>query len=123
MEESSSGGAVGGLVLIIQLAILIFMIVTIWKIFTKADQPGWAALIPIYNMYVMLKIVGKPWWWLLLMFIPVVGIVVGIIVTLALATNFSKGVGFVVGLILLPFIFYPILAFGSAEYQSTPAET
>jgi Na+/melibiose symporter-like transporter len=97
------------------------MIVAGWKVFTKAGQPGWASIIPFYNVYVMLTIVGKPGWWLLLFFIPIVNLVIGIIVTLELAKRFGKSGGFAVGLILLPFIFYLILAFGSATYTPAPA--
>jgi len=111
------GGADGGLLLIVQLAIVILMIVAMWKVFTKAGQPGWAILVPIYNAYVMLKIAGKPGWWLILLLIPIVNIVIGIMALAGLASNFGKGGGFVVGLLFLPFVFYPILAFGSAEYQ------
>ena len=114
MEEPVAGG---GLFFIVWLAVMILMFVALWKVFTKAGQPGWAALIPIYNFYVMLKIAGKPEWWLILLFIPLVNFVVGIMMLVGLASNFGKGVGFVVGLIFLPFVFYPILAFGSAEYQ------
>ena len=116
-NAAAAGG--GGLILFIQLAIIIVMLVACWKVFTKAGQPGWAAIIPIYNLYVLITIVGKPWWWLLLFFIPIVNLVMGIIVTVELAKRFGQGVGFAVGLILLPFVFYPILGFGSATY--TPA--
>ena len=108
------GGA--GLLLIVPLAIAIFMVASIWKVFTKAGQPGWAVLIPIYNAYVLLKIAGKPGWWLILMCIPLVNIVVWIIALAGLSTNFGKGAGLVVGLLLLPFVFYPILGFGNAKY-------
>ena len=118
METQSTGG--GGVVLLIQLAILVVMIVAGWKVFTKAGQPGWASIIPFYNVYVMLTIVGKPGWWLLLFFIPIVNIVIGIIVTLELAQRFGKGGGFAAGLILLPIIFYPMLGFGSATYTPAP---
>lgn len=118
MEETAVSSGVG-LFLIVELAVALFMIVAMWKVFTKAGQPGWAILIPIYNAYVMLKIAGKPGWWLLLMFIPVVNIVIGIMVLAGLAGNFGKGAGFVAGLLFLPFVFYPILAFGSAQYQGT----
>ena len=74
-------------------------------------------LIPIYNAYVMLKVAGKPVWLLILIFVPFGGVVLGIVIAVGIATNFGKGVGTILGLILLPFIFYPILAFGSAEYQ------
>lgn len=106
--------------LIIWLAVVILMIVSIWKVFTKAGQPGWACIIPIYNAYVMLKVAGKPGWWLLLLFIPVVNFIISLIIPFAVAGNFGKGAGFGIGLLLLPFIFYPILAFGNAQYGMAP---
>ena len=108
------GGSVIGM--IIGLAFTILMIVACWKVFVKAGRPGWAVLIPIYNTYVFLKIAGKPGWWLIWFFIPVVNLIVAIIATVAFAQNFGKGIGFAVGLILLPIIFIPILAFGKAQY-------
>lgn len=107
-----------GLFLVFELALIIFGIVTMWKIFSKAGKPGWASLIPIYNLFVMLDIAGKPAWWFLLFLIPFVNIVAAILVIASLACNFGKGGGFVVGMILLPIIFYPILAFGSAQYRA-----
>jgi hypothetical protein len=92
-----------------------------WKVFSKAGQPGWAIIVPIYNVIVMLKVAGKPLWWILLMFIPFVNMIVGILVMAALAKNFGKGAGFTVGLVLLPMIFIPILGFGSAQYQAAAA--
>jgi hypothetical protein len=105
-----------GVIIIIYLAIVVLMIVSTWTIFSKAGKPGWAAITPIYNLIVLLEIVGKPWWWLFLMLIPIVNIVILIIVTHQLSLSFGKGGGFTVGLILLGFIFYPILAFGDAKY-------
>lgn len=102
---------------IIYVAVIVFMIVAVWRVFEKAGQPGWAVIIPIYNIYVLLKIAGQPGWWLILYFIPLVNIVVEIIVQVGVAEKFGKGGGFAVGLIFLPFIFYPILAFGEAQYQ------
>jgi hypothetical protein len=98
-------------------ALTILYIISMWKIFTKAGQPGWAAIIPIYNIYVLLKIVGKPGYWLLLMLIPFVNIVFAIWSTNMLSKSFGKDEGFTVGLLLLGFVFYPILAFGSAKYE------
>ena len=118
-----AGAVGGGVFLIVELALLVLIIVALWRIFTKAGQPGWAALIPIYNAYVLLQVAGKPGWWLLLLLIPIVNIVIGIITLAALAAKFGKGVGFVIGLILLPIVFYPILAFGSAQYNSAPARS
>jgi uncharacterized membrane protein YhaH (DUF805 family) len=103
--------------LIISLAIVIFLIAAQWKIFEKAGKPGWACLIPIYNVIVLLEIVGKPWWWFLLMLIPIVNIVLAIWMTNLLSKSFGKDEGFTVGLILLPMVFYPILGFGDAQYK------
>lgn len=98
------------------LAIIILMIASIWTIFSKAGKPGWAAIVPIYNVIVLLEIVGKPWWWLLLMCIPIVNIVLLIIVIHRLSLSFGHEVGFTLGLIFLGIIFYPILGFGSSKY-------
>ena len=106
---------------VIQLAIVVLMLASMWKVFAKAGQPGWASLIPIYNAYVFLKIAGKPGWWLLLMFVPLVNLVVGILALIAFANRFGKSGGYVLGLIFLPIIFYPMLAFGDAQYQGEAA--
>ena len=98
------------------LAIIILMIASIWTIFSKADKPGWAAIVPIYNVIVLLEIVGKPWWWLLLFLIPFVNIVFLIIVIHRLSLSFGHEVGFTLGLIFLGIIFFPILGFGSSKY-------
>lgn len=102
--------------IVIILVFLVFMIAALWKIYTKAGQPGWAAIIPFYNIYILLKIVGKPGWWLILMIIPVVGIVFSIWTYNMLSKSFGKDEGFTVGLILLGIIFFPILGFGPAKY-------
>ena len=91
-------------------------VVSLWTIFQKAGRPGWAAIVPFYNAYIMLKIVGRPGWWLLLYLIPLVNIVVHLLVSLELARSFEKGTGFGLGLFFLPIIFLPILGFGSARY-------
>ena len=110
------------LVLIIQLAIIALAIVGIWKAFEKAGQPGWAAIIPFYNVYIMTKIAGRPGWWVLLFFIPIVNIVIAIILSIDIAKSFGQGTGFGVGLALLGFIFWPILGFGDARYQGPPQQ-
>jgi hypothetical protein len=97
------------------LAVAVFMLVSYWKVFVKAGMPGWACLIPIYNAYVWLKIAGKPWWWLLLMLIPLVNVVFFILANIGAAERFGKGAGFGFGLSFLPFIFFPILAFGDSQ--------
>jgi Na+/melibiose symporter-like transporter len=108
------GGAFSSL---ISLAILVAVFAGFWKMFEKAGKPGWAAIVPFYNIYVLLLIAGKPAWWLVLYLIPLVNIIIAIIVTIAIAKKFGKSGGFVVGLILLPVVFYPILGFGDARYQ------
>lgn len=125
--NNSSGDAVGALVVLVMMVVLfalaIFLIAALWKVFVKAGEPGWAAIVPLYNTYVLVKIAGRPWWWLLLLFIPVVSLIIGIILSVDLAKSFGKGVGFAIGLILVPFIFVPILGFGSAQYQGPAAAT
>lgn len=108
--------ALGAGYIIFILAIAVFYLVCYWKVFTKAGQPGWAALVPIYNIVVLMQIVGRPVWWVILMLIPCVNIIIALLVYLDLARVFGKGAGFGVGLFLLGIIFLPILAFGDAEY-------
>ena len=105
------------LLLIIYLGVAVFMIAAIWKVFAKAGEPGWACIVPIYNWIVQLRIIGRPWWWFLLMLVPIVNIVILFIVAIETAKCFGRGAGFGVGLVFLPFIFYAILGFGSAQYQ------
>jgi hypothetical protein len=98
--------------IIIYLAIIILMIASWWKIFSKAGQPGWAILIPIYNLVVMLKVAGKPVWWIaLILLIPFVNIIMLLLVFIGISQNFGKGAGLGVGMWLLPIICVPILAF------------
>jgi len=112
--------------LVIVIPIVLIAIVAIWRVFTKAGQPGWAVLIPFYNIYVYSQVVKRPGWWMLLYFasiIPVVGslavLFVSIIDNLRLAKLFGKSSGFGVGIILLGVVFLPILAFGDADYDET----
>lgn len=124
-QQNQGGDVVAGIVGVVMLLIWIALLVVIvaggWKVFSKAGQPGWAVLIPIFNAYILLKIVGRPWWWLLLLFIPLVGLVISIIVASDLAKSFGRGIGFAVGLIFLAFVFVPILGFGSSKYVGPAA--
>ncbi|NLK53383.1 MAG: hypothetical protein GX293_00755 [Bacteroidales bacterium] len=108
--------------IIIYLAIVVLLIVSLWKIYSKANKPGWACLIPIYNIIVLLRIIGKPWWWIFLLLIPIVNIVFAIWMTNLLSKSFGKNEGFTIGLLFLPFVFYPLLGFGEAKYNG-PAGT
>lgn len=101
-------------------ALLILTIAGIWRVFQKAGEPGWASIIPIYNMIVLLKVARKPLWWFFLLLIPIINLIVWIIMYVAIARNFGKGVGFAIGMFLLSPIFFPILGFGDAQYQPAP---
>ena len=125
MEEEQALQAAAGMGIgftIFMLAFIVLMVASMWRVFTKAGKPGWAAIIPIYNFVVMLQIAGKPVWWIIGMLIPFVNFIVMILMTVAIAKAFGKGVGFAIGMIVLGPIFYPILAFGSATYTA-PAES
>jgi hypothetical protein len=121
--DSSSGmAAMGTGIMIFYLVFLVLVIASLWKIFDKAGKPGWAAIIPIYNLIVLLEIVGKPVWWIILLLIPFVNIVIGIILVHRLSLSFGQGIGMTILLILLPIIGYPVLAFGSSTYTGVPAQ-
>jgi hypothetical protein len=102
---------------VVEIAIAVLMIAAMWKIFTKAGQPGWAAIIPIYNIIVLLQVVGRPVWWIVLLLIPFVNIVIMIMIYNDLSKAFGKGIGTTLGLIVFPYIFFPILGFGKAAYM------
>ena len=116
-EEASGLMAFLGAYFLVLMIMVVVLVIAMWKIFKKAGKPGWAAIVPIYNIIVLLEVVGRPLWWIILLIIPFVNIIVGIIVILDLAKSFGKTVGFAIGMFLLPFIFYPILGFGSATYM------
>lgn len=118
------GAAAAGLgigMMIFILAITLLVVASWWKLFTKAGEPGWASIVPIYNFVVWLRIAGKPGWWVLLMFIPFVNFIVLILASIEFAKAFGKGTGFGLGLAFFGVIFYPILAFGSTSYSPLPA--
>jgi hypothetical protein len=105
-----------GFILLFELALIVLFIAGFWKVFEKAGQPGWAAIIPIYNIYILCKIGGKPGWWVLLLCIPAVNVIFAIWLANMVSKSFGKDEGFTVGLVLLGFVFYPILGFGDARY-------
>jgi len=120
-DASSPGGmaaiaALMGVLLIPIIIVTVIMIVSHWKIYEKAGKPGWAAIIPIYNIIVLLEIIGKPVWWIFLLIIPCVNIVFVVWMTNLLSKSFGQSEGFTVGLLLLGIVFYPILAFGNYQY-------
>ncbi|CAN5398960.1 hypothetical protein BH09BAC6_BH09BAC6_07420 [soil metagenome] len=125
--DSNSPGAFAAMAAIISamfIPILIIAVITVvgkWKIYEKAGKPGWAAIIPVYTWIVMLEIVGKPIWWIFLFFIPCVNIIFMIWTINLLSKSFGQTEGFTIGLILLGFIFYPILGFGNYQYLGPSA--
>jgi hypothetical protein len=101
---------------IASLAMVFLVIASVWRLFAKAGESGWKSLVPIYNAVVLLKLVGRPGWWLLLMLVPVVNIIPAIMVCFDLARAFGKGTGAGLGILLLGPIFIMWLAFGDARY-------
>lgn len=106
---------------VIAAVVVLLSLIAMWRIFEKAKKPGWAAIIPIYNIYVGLKIIGRPGWWLLLYLVPLVNIVVQIVVAIDTAKAFGKSATFgFFGLWLFSFIGFMILGFGDAKYKGVP---
>jgi hypothetical protein len=108
--------AILGAYLVVVLAIAVLMIASMWKLFSKAGKPGWACLVPIYNYVVWLEVIKKPIWWIILLMIPIVNFIIIIIMFIEMAKAYGKSAGFGVGMILLPYIFFPMLAFGDSKY-------
>lgn len=108
--------------IIVYIAIIVVVIAGLWKAFEKAGAPGWAAIIPIYNLYIMTKMAEKPAWWIVLMLIPIVNIIVLILISMPIAKKFGKSEGFGIGMAILSFIFWPILGFGDATWQAEPID-
>ena len=105
---------------IISLVLCVFVLVCMWIIFRKAGKPGWAAIVPFYNLYVLFDITWGSGMRFLLMLIPLYNIILGIQTQIRLAKAFGKGGGFAAGLIFLPYVFMPLLAFGKGTYQGVP---
>ncbi|UOE50166.1 DUF5684 domain-containing protein [Mucilaginibacter sp. SMC90] len=123
-SDMSAGmaGAIFGAFFIPCLIIWVIVVIGSWKVYTKAGKPGWASIIPIYNIIVLLEIIGKPIWWIIMLLIPCANIIFGIWMINLLSKSFGKSEGFTIGLIILPFIFYPVLGFGSATYLGPSAK-
>ena len=118
--EYSSAPAFNPLPTIISLVLCVFVLVCMWIIFRKAGKPGWAAIVPFYNLYVLFDITWGSGMRFLLMLIPLYNIILGIQTQIRLAKAFGKGGGFAAGLIFLPYVFMPLLAFGKGTYQGVP---
>ncbi len=117
------GALFGGAASICWLVVVVLVIAGMWKTFVKAGQPGWAAIIPIYNLYVMLQIVGRETWWLLLFFVPFLNIVMPLILGIDMAKSFGKDTLYGVLLLwLFAPIGYLILGFSDAQYVGPAAK-
>jgi len=102
---------------LIPITVVAAMVAGMWRVFQKADQPGWWACFPIFNLVGLLKVGSEPMSALWFMLIPLVNVVLIFGLLLRVARYFGKGLGFGLGLVFLPFIFFPILGFGNAEYK------
>jgi hypothetical protein len=110
-----------GFLLIAEIILLVLVVAGVWMTFVKAGKPGWGAIIPFYNWYLLIKVAGRPGWWFILYFIPFVNIVIHIIVCIDVAKNFEHGAGFGILLWLFPFIMFLVLGFGSSQYRPVNA--
>jgi hypothetical protein len=119
MSESDGGGS--AVLLLCYGIVFIVYIAAWWRIFTKADKPGWAAIVPIYNYIVLLEVIGRPVWWIILMFIPLVNIIIICIMYNDLSKSFGFGIGYTLGLLFLSPIFFLHLGFSDASYVGPAA--
>ena len=119
-SNSNSGGAVLAFMGILYVLVLVLVIASMWKMFEKAGEAGWKSIVPFYNSYTLCKIAGRNGWWFLGLFVPFIGFIVSIIISLDLAKHFGKDAIFgILGLWLFSIIGYAILGFGEAEYVGT----
>lgn len=119
--DQASNSSSSLIVNIISLVVAVLLIAAYWRIFSKAGQPGWAAIIPVYSTFVLLRVVGRPWWWFIMLLIPVVGIIFAIILVNDLSKSFGHGIGYTLGLLFLSLIFIPVLGFGGSQYAGPVA--
>jgi len=113
--QSSDGGSI--VLLLFQLLIAVIQIAGMWMVFEKADHAGWKAIIPIYNLYIMLQIGENAWWWLVLLLVPILNIYVLYKIHAGVARAFGRGIGFGLGLTFLPVLFFPLVGFGDYQYR------
>ncbi|HEX4965220.1 MAG TPA: DUF5684 domain-containing protein [Thermoanaerobaculia bacterium] len=125
MQDDEAQRAAGGLLAgcfgtvgcVIGFGVFALIVAGMWKVFEKAGHPGWAAIVPIYNAYILTLIAGRDILWLILLFIPIVNIVAAVLISLDVARKFGKDTLYGIGLAFLGFIFYPLLGFGDAQYN------
>ena len=105
--------------LVVQLSLIVIQLAGMWMVFKKASHAGWKALIPIYNLYVMLQIGESAWWWLVLIFVPILNIYALYKIHAGVARFFGKGIGFGLGLTFLGILFFPLLGFGGYQHHQS----
>lgn len=118
LAQAVAGGSMAASAgsVLVAVALAALLIASSWKVAVKTGHPGWTVLVPVYNVYVLTRAVGRPAWWIALMFVPGVNLVVAAVLLVDLARSFGKDIGFAVGLILLHPLFLAVLGFGSAQY-------
>ena len=109
--------------LFVTLGLIVLIFAGFWKTFEKAGKPGWAGIIPIYNLYVLVKISGNAWYWFALFFVPVINLFATLKVSIDIAGKFNKGILFGLGLTFISFVFYPLLGFGGYQYNDATTST
>ena len=115
--ESWTDTYFSGMWVVVEIIWTVLVIIGGWKMFVKADKPGWGIIIPFYNTYLLCKIAGRPGWWLILFFIPIVNIIIWLIVALNISENFGHGAGYGILLWLFAPIMFLVLGFGSDVYR------
>jgi hypothetical protein len=108
---------ISGITLVASAVMAVFGLAGVGAIFAKAGKPGWAVVVPVYNLLLLLKIAGRPQWWLALLLIPFVNLFAFLFVSIDVAHNFGKRTAYGLGLSFLGFVFYPLLGFGPARYR------
>ena len=117
-KPSALGAGLSVAVVLVPLLLLLIILAAMWRVFEKAGEAGWKAIVPIYNLFVLVKIAGKPWWWfLLIVFVPLIGLIFYLLTCLALAQKFSKSPLYGVLLCFFGFIMFPLLAFDDSTYS------
>lgn len=120
-SAAGAGFAIGGFMsflFYLLCTLIIISIIAKWRIFKKAGQPGWAALVPFYNKYKMLEITSMPLWAFIIAFVPGLNISITFIERIRLAKAFGKGEGTGLLLFFFPVIMFPVLAFGDSKYKA-----
>ncbi len=116
-DDLQTTGQLPAIFWVFYIAIIVLAVASMWKLFVKADKPGWASIVPIYNTVVMLEIAGKPMWWVFMLFVPIANIVFAFLMLYHFGKAYGKSDGFSVGVALLSPIFMPLLAFSDAKYR------